>query len=287
MNTPGDPGRHTGGRIGAPDAAAGARRTGGGRVILLHLRVGVMNELQYRANFVIQLLQSLVAIGTGLVVLSLIFDRTDQLDGWTHPQLLIVMGIFTLVSGVIGFAIEPNMGRVMGDIERGTFDYVLTKPVDSQLLASCREFRIWRLTDAIVGLVVLGWGLSGLDVDLGARDVAGFVVTLVAGIVLIYCLWLVLTAGAFWVVRMDQVQELFTGLYRAGQYPVTVYPVWLKLMLTYLVPLGFAITVPSESLTGRLTVSRFAITLGFVVVAFVATRWFWRRGTRRYSGASA
>ena len=104
---------------------------------------------------------------------------------------------------------------------------------------------------------------------------------------LIYCLWLVLTAGAFWVVRMDMVQELFTGLYRAGQYPVTVYPMWLRVMLTYLVPLGFAITVPSESLTGRLTPTRLVVTIVFMVATFTATRWFWRRGTRRYSGASA
>ena len=273
--------------MSAADTPRDQRRLGGLRIAWLHLRVGVMNELQYRANFVIQLIQSLVAIGTGLVVLSLIFDRTDQLDGWTRPELLVVMGVFTLVGGLIGFAIEPNMGRVMGDIERGTFDYVLTKPVDSQLLASLREFRIWRLTDAIVGLVVLIWGLAQLDAEFGAREVAGFVITLVAGTLLIYCLWLVLTAGAFWVVRMDMVQELFTGLYRAGQYPVTVYPVWLRVMLTYLVPLGFAITVPSESLTGRLTPTRMVVTFGFLVVAFAATRWFWRRGTRRYSGASA
>ncbi len=269
------------------EARLDERRLGGLRIAWLHLRIGVMNELQYRANFVIQLLQSLVAIGTGLVVLALIFDRTDQLDGWSRPQLLVVMGVFTLVGGVIGFAIEPNMGRVMGDIERGTFDYVLTKPVDSQLLASLREFRIWRLTDAIVGLVVLVWGLAQLDAGFGVSEVAGFLTTLAAGIVLIYCLWLVLTAGAFWVVRMDMVQELFTGLYRAGQYPVTVYPIWLRLLLTYLVPLGFAITVPSESLTGRLTLTRFGVTAAFVVLAFAATRSIWRRGTRRYSGASA
>ncbi len=197
------------------------------------------------------------------------------------------MGVFTLVGGLIGFVIEPNMGRVMGDIEQGTFDYVLTKPIDSQLLASLREFRIWRLTDAVVGLVVLVWGLAQLDAEFGIPEVAGFVITLAAGTLLIYCLWLVLTASAFWVVRMDMVQELFTGLYRAGQYPVTVYPAWLRVMLTYLVPLGFAITVPSESLTGRLTLTRFLVTLVFMVLAFAATRWFWLRGTRRYSGASA
>lgn len=253
----------------------------------LHLRIGVMNELQYRANFVIQLLQSLVAVATGLIVLALIFDRTDDLAGWTRAELLIVMGVFTLVGGVIGFAIEPNMSRVMADIRLGTFDYVLTKPVDSQLLASVREFRLWRLSDAVVGAVVLVWGLVRSDAALGPAEVAAFVLTLIAGSLAVYCLWLAVTTGAFWVVRMDMIQELFEGLYRAGQYPVTVYPQWLRASLTYLVPIGFAVTVPSEMLTGRLTASRLAITVGFLVVAFTAARWLWQVGTRRYSGASA
>lgn len=262
-------------------------RLGPTRLALLHLRIGVMNELQYRANFAIQLLQSLVAVGTGLVVLALIFARTDDLDGWTRPQLLVVMGVFTLVGGVIGFVIEPNMGRVMSDVELGTFDYVLTKPVDSQLLASVREFRLWRLTDAVVGLAVMAWGLWALDGGVGPAEVVAFAVTLVAGSVLIYCLWLVLTSGAFWFTRMHMVQELFTGLYRAGQYPVTIYPAWLRASLTYLVPIGFAVTVPSEMLTGRLTLTRLLVTGGFLVAAFTVTRIVWKIGTRRYSGASA
>jgi ABC-2 type transport system permease protein len=257
------------------------------RVLWVHLRVAVMNEFQYRANFFVQLLESVVLVGTGLVALSVIFDHTTDLNGWTRPQLLVVMGVYTVVGGLIGFAIEPNMERVLGDVHTGTFDYVLTKPVDSQLFASVRQFRLWRLTDVGVGLGVIVWGLVRLDGDLSAADVAAFVVTLTAGMVLIYCLWLMVTAGAFWVVRMDMVQDLFTGMYRAGQYPVTVYPVWLKLTLTYLVPIGFAVTVPSESLTGRLTLTRLLVTAGFLVLVFAVTRVVWRAGTRRYSGASA
>ncbi|CAN5200148.1 ABC-2 family transporter protein [soil metagenome] len=252
-----------------------------------HLRIGVMNEFQYRANFVVQLLQSVVQVGTGLIVLSLIFDRTANLNGWTRPQLLVLMGIFTLVGGLIGFWIEPNMGRVMADVRLGTFDYVLTKPVDSQLLSSAREFRLWRLVDVVVGGVVMGWGITELPTGISATEVFLFLVMLVAGMVLIYCLWLIVTTGAFWFVRMEEVQELFSGLYRAGQYPVTIYPSWLRLILTYIVPIGVAVTVPSESLTGRLTPNRIAITIGFAVVALFVTRLVWRTGSRHYSGASA
>jgi len=176
---------------------------------------------------------------------------------------------------------------VLSDIHQGTFDFVLTKPADSQLLASVRQFHLWRLVDAAVGLGVIVWGLIRLEGSLAIGDAAGFALTLVAGMILIYCLWLMVTAGAFWIVRMDEVHDLFMGLYRAGQYPVTVYPIGLKLILTYLVPIGFAVTVPAESLTGRLTWERLVATALFLVVVMAITRVIWRAGTRRYSGASA
>jgi ABC-2 type transport system permease protein len=257
------------------------------RIPLLHLRIGVMNELQYRANLAVQLLQTVVQVATGLIALSLIFSKTDDLEGWTQPQLIVVLGLYSIVGGLIGFAIEPNMGRLMTDVRMGTFDYVLTKPVDAQLLASAREFRLWRLTDVVVGVGVTVWGVIQLPEGLTADRIAGFVFTITAGMILVYCIWLVVTTGAFWIVRMDMVQDLFTGMYRAGQYPVTVYPGWLRLTMTYLVPVGFAVTVPSESLTGRLTWERVVVGALFLAVALTITRVVWRFGTRRYAGASA
>lgn len=256
------------------------------RVGWLHLRISVMNELQYRANFFIQLLQSLIAVGTGLVVLALIFERTPDLNGWTRPQLLVVMGVYSIVGGVIGFALEPAMYRIMGDVREGTFDFVLARPIDSQLLASVREFRVWRLTDVLVGAVVLGWGLTGLA-GVSAGEVAGFAAMLLAGFVALYCLWLLIVTGSFWYTNIDMVQDLFTGMYRAGQYPTTVYPRWLRLVLTFLIPIGLAVTTPAQSLTGRLTWLRLLALVGFVAALAILTRTVWKLGTRRYSGASA
>ncbi len=257
------------------------------RIAWLHLRVGVMNEFQYRVNFIVQLIQSLVSLATAVIVLTLIFRQTDELGGWSRPELLTVIGVFTIVGGIVGFVIEPNMGRLISDIRLGTFDYLLTKPVDSQLLVSVREFRLWRLTDVVVGIGVAAWGVSSGGAGFGLAELGGFLVTIVAGCLALYCTWLLLTTSAFWFVRMEQLQELFTGLYRAGQYPVGIYPGWLRVSLSYLVPLGFAITVPAEALTGRLTIARLLITVGFSAAMLLVTRVIWRFGVRHYSGASA
>ena len=104
---------------------------------------------------------------------------------------------------------------------------------------------------------------------------------------MIYCFWLILTTAAFWVVRMDQIAELFDGVYQSGRWPVTIYPGWLRIGLTFLVPIAFAVTVPAEALTSRLTLETLAFAAGFAVVLVLVTRWFWRFGLRHYSGASA
>ncbi len=219
--------------------------------------------------------------------MALVFSRTDELRGWTRPELLVVLGVFTLMGGIIRTFIQPNMQRLIEDVRDGKLDFLLTKPEDAQLLVSVREVRIWQLVDVLTGAVVLAVGLVQLERVTGVGDAAAFVGLLLLGVVMIYCFWLMLTTGAFWFVRMDQVQELFDGVYRAGQYPVAIYPGWLRISLTFLVPLAFAITVPSEAMTSRLHGSTVALAFAVAAGLVVASRLLWRAGMRRYSGASA
>ena len=257
------------------------------RLFGLFFRIGALNELQYRANLAVQLFQSGLALATGLAVLGLVFGQTDNLGGWSRPELLAVMGVHILMGGIINTAIQPNMERLMTDIREGTLDFVLTKPEDAQVLISVREFRIWQAVDVAVGGVVLAVALAQVQSGIGLGAALIFGATLILGAAMIYCFWLLVTTGAFWVVRMDELHELFEGLYQSGRWPVTIYPGWLRISLTFLVPIGFAVTVPAEALTGRLTVETLALAAGFAVAVFLVTRWFWRFGLRRYSGASA
>jgi ABC-2 type transport system permease protein len=250
-------------------------------------RIGAMNELQYRANFAIQVVQSVISLGTGLAVLALIFSQTTSLGGWSQPELLAVMGVYVLMNGVVQTAIQPNMEKLMEDVRQGTLDFVLTKPEDAQVLASVREVRIWHAVDILVGVVVLGVAVAQLQTGIGLSAALAFAVALVLGGLMIYCFWLILTISAFWIVRVDEIVELFSGVYQSGRFPVTIYPDWLRAGLTFLVPIAFAVTVPAEGLTGRLTPTTLAAAAGFALVLLVFTRWLWRTGLKRYSGASA
>ncbi len=264
-----------------------ATRPGPARLALVHWRVNALNELQYRANLAVQLAQSVISLGTGLVVLSLVFGRTDSLRGWTRPELLVVLGIFTTMGGLIRGFVQPNMDLLLEEVQRGTLDHALMRPADAQLLVSVRRIALWQLVDVVLGLAVLAVALVQLGGVLGVGDALAFAGMLTLGTLLVYSFWVILTSGAFWFVRMGEIHELFDGVFRAGSYPVTVYPRWLRWSLTFLVPVGFAVTVPAEALTGRLTWSTAGLAVAVTAGALALSRAVWRAGLRRYGSASS
>lgn len=251
------------------------------------VRVAAMNELQYRVNFWLSLLQSAIALGIGLIVLALVFRYVDRLAGWSRPELYVVLGMFTALGGVSRMAIKPNMVQLFDDVRDGALDYVLTKPVDAQLLVSTRRLQLWQGVDILVGAAVVGWGLVGLDRPVGIAAAGGFLLAFLLGTVLVYSLLLALSTSTFWFIRVEAMLEVFDAVFQAGRYPVGIYPGWLRIVLSAVVPIGFAVTVPSEALTARLTGGTL-VALGGLAVAWLGlARWCWRRGVRRYSGASA
>ena len=98
---------------------------------------------------------------------------------------------------------------------------------------------------------------------------------------------LVLATLSFWFVRVDNILAVFWAFMDAGRFPVDIYPGWLRVTLSTVVPIGIAVTVPAEAVANRLELLGLLAMLGGTVVAWLFAGWFWRVGLRNYTGASA
>lgn len=257
------------------------------RVLWTFFRLGALNEMAYRVNFFTQIFQALVSLGLALGGLAVVFNQTDTLAGWRPAELVALVGIYLLVGGLINLMIQPSMQRFMEDIRMGTLDFMILKPEDAQFLISVRQIEIWKVVDVLMGLAVLVVALFQLDARFGVVQAASFGVALLAGATIVYSFWMMLATCAFWFVKTENILVIFQSMYQAGRWPVTIYPVWLQTILTFLVPVAFAVTVPAQALTGRLTWQTLALAVAVAMALFLAARWFWRFGIRFYSGASA
>ncbi len=257
------------------------------RLVWLFVRLGILHELAYRGNLVVQLLYSGIGLGGSLAFLAAVFAQTETLAGWTPAELLALLGVFSLLTGLLGTFVQPSLQRFMEEVRLGTFDFTLTKPADAQVLTSTKQVEVWKLVDVGIGLGLLVVALVWLGRRVGPASAAAFLIALGAGGATVYSCFLALATLAFWFIRIDNVLIVFLTFWEAGRWPVQIYPPWLRGMLTFLVPVAFATTVPAEALAGRFTPKTL---LGAIVVACALmgiSRWFWHRGIGHYSGASA
>lgn len=257
------------------------------RLFFVFFRIGLMNELQYRANFFIQLLKTAFNLTWSLAAVAVVFSHTSDLNGWQPAELVALLGVFVLMSGLIGVVIQPSMERLIEDVREGTLDFTLTKPEEAQILVSIGQVRVWRLVDVVVGPIVIGAALYHMGRGIGLEIALQFGVTLLAGSVIMYSFWLMLSTIAFWFIRIENILIVFHSMFEAARWPITIYPGWLRTALTFLVPVAFAVTVPSEAIVGRLSEGFLYGAVALAAVMLVGSRWFWRLGVKQYSGASA
>jgi ABC-2 type transport system permease protein len=250
-------------------------------------KINVQQELAYRADTVVNILLSLMWLGWELLSLNIIFSNTTNLGGWGPGELVALLGVFRLVNMLMAAIIWPNTERFNTGVRDGSLDYVLLQPVNSLFLISFSRIVLWRIWDLALGisLIVAGISMSG-----GSTSVVNtllFVLLMLSGSAIIYSLWIVMIAFTFWFTKFDNNVTILQALLEAGRYPATVYPAWLRLIVTFVIPIAVATTVPLQALRGDLTPWQIAVFLGVSATSvFVASR-VWRAGLKKYSGASS
>lgn len=258
-----------------------------GRVFAAQTAAQATNELQYRANLVIQIAQSVLSMGGAIIAVLLVLRQTGELNGWGRDDLLTLVAVFVLVGGFVSMYVRPNLMLLVQDVRTGMLDYVLMRPVNTGLYVTTRAVRLWSVVDCFAGAALLGIAVFRQRDRTGLLDLGMFALALALGVCIIYCFLLVLMLTSVWLVRTEEIAELFGSLFEAGRWPLSVYPGWLRLGLTFVVPIGFAVTAPAQALLSRLSTGSLLIEAVIATGMLMFTRWFLGVALRRYSGASA
>ncbi len=251
------------------------------------IKVNVQQDLAYRVDAAVNILVNLVWLGYELLGLSILFSNTDTLGGWGWGELVALLGVFRIVHMFMFAIVWPNTEKFNTGIRDGSLDYTFLQPVNSLFLITFTRIIVWRAWELALAIVLIVVGLSRSGLAVSPAGVAGFLVLVVAGGAVIYSLWIVMIAFTFWFTKFDNNVTILDALLSAGRYPATVYPPWLRLIITFVVPIAVATTVPMQSLRGDLGLWQVLGFLGVGAVSVLVASRVWQAGVKRYSGASS
>ncbi len=256
-------------------------------LLAFQLRLSLALSLQYRWNFLVDGFVSVLWTTLGLVPLYVALHDRPPVAGWTFDRAMVVVGFFTLLRGVLDGAINPSLSVVVDQIRQGTLDFVLLKPADAQFLVSTTRFEPWKGIDVLAALGILGWAFHHLGRAPGAGDLALAVGLLVCALTVLYSLWILVIAAAFWVVRLDNLAFFFSSVLDFARWPVGMYTRALQVVFTFVLPLALMTTYPAEALLGSLEPHTLAASVVGSLVFAALARGVWTRAIGRYTSASS
>lgn len=253
------------------------------RIFFTH---SLIQDLEYRLNWWMNAFNTLLALGSSALVLTVVFTQRDEIGGWTFDQALTLLGVYLLIEGITVVFLVPNLNRVPQYVRKGELDFLLLKPIAARFIVSTRYASVWWVPQLGFALAVIGVGMARQG-TLTLGHLALFGAMLLAAIAILYAVWFALTTTAFWFVKVDNVSELFSAFFAAGRFPVSAYPGWVRVLLTFVVPVAFLTTVPAEAAAGTLTWG-WALGALFVAALLLAlSQALWRHALASYTSASS
>lgn len=257
------------------------------RIIRAALRASFSRMVEYRGDLFGVFFAQLGFIASNLIALFVVLEQTDSLGEWNGKELALfyLFGMFVLA--LIHGAIAPNIRMLPDLIRTGNLDLLITKPANSLLLITFKEFSTRGLLEILVSFVfvVLGIWYAGIALTIPAVLLA--TAFLIIAIIAVWAFSLFLMTWSFWFLGIENASILTSSALGLGRIPVSFYGRAASILLRTFIPAALIGNIPVQILLGKVSSGSLIIAaiIG-VIYTFVAIR-FYAFAIKRYSSASS
>jgi ABC-2 type transport system permease protein len=259
------------------------------RMYALLIRASVRSRMQYKFNFWFSTLLAFIVNTMEFLLISIILWKFGDLKGWSLYEIGYLYATI-LLSKAIYRTLASDVHHLEKYLVSGDLDQLLIRPIPLLLALMTQNFRIMMaeyMQGAIILTVCLHAMLQAGQIDLWAIPQTVYVIFI--GAIILFSIGLGTATFGFWITRVSDLQNVTEDAARtAVQYPMDLYPIWLRGILLTLIPVGMANYLPA------LYVLRHefglwllpAISL-FAILFLLAMMQFWKLGMTKYQSTGS
>ncbi len=243
--------------------------------------------MEYRVNFIIGAASTVAGQGAGLLMVWVVMSQIPDLNGWTLPEILLIYGLLVL-SKSLNHMFADNLWTIGRQyIRTGNFDRFLVRPIDPLFHLLADRFCHDGVGNFLVGAALVIISTRELGIVWTPFSLLYLIVAVISGGAIFFALNLATCVSAFWIVESVPVTRAVFENHLFAQYPLTIYPRAIGVLLTWIIPYGLASFYPASYLIGRdVGVLAWLPPIVAAILVFAAYR-FWVFGLRHYSGTGS
>jgi ABC-2 type transport system permease protein len=216
--------------------------------------------------------------------MSILFQNVKAINGWTYHEMLVLAGFLAVSFGSTALLWDGiwETGKMIID---GDMDYRLTRPAPVLVQVGSKHVGMQVFGEVTLGLTMLAIGWVGAGVSAALIPIG--LMLLVSASVIQAALLTIANAANFWMKgRTPVLAFMLTELQNETmRFPLSIFPVAVRIIFTFGLPLAFASFIPAQILTGK-TDPAWLIAPPVAAIATAAiAAWIYRLGLKAYDSA--
>lgn len=245
--------------------------------------LSAMKNLAYPLDFALKVVGVGVWVAFIVVFARIIYGRFDSVAGFNYEEILIITGSIMLVDGLAWVIFWGGLNELRRGVEKGTFDFVVIKPIDAQFLQTVSRVDLEDVSKLAVGLFLIISNLLKINFDFSAANVLMYVIMLINGLIIFYSFVVVSSTLCFWFVKSEGQWHIMNTFMILGRYPTDIYQGAAKFIFTFVFPIAFLATVPTKVLARPIDWILVLTSSLVAIMFFVLSRKLWVIGIKKYS----
>lgn len=248
----------------------------------------IIAQMEYKANFIISILTEVGFVFAKSLYIIVLFSAGLSINGLTPEQMLMFIGSYTLVTGVMDAVCYPNIAAIPDYVRTASLDVMITKPINSMFMAAFRKFNLGLGIPNIIGgmiMVLVSWRLSGLPVSISG--VLGFCFWVVWGCILTFPILMIPVTCSFWMIKSDALMDVIWAMWDFNNMPMTIYNRIIRAVGIFVIPIFMITNIAPMYVFGILPKSYMIYAIVAVPVFVAISIIFWNFAVKHYSSASS
>src|SRR5436190_1686197 len=196
-------------------------------------RNSLVREMQFKTNFILWIFVELLWFALQLTFIAVLYSQTDHIGDWTKWQVVLLMGTSQLIQQLFSSIFLSNLTQLSETIRTGKLDFMLLLPVNTRFLISFRQVDLGGFVNAASAIAVMTYAARQLHLSPGASQIIGFILLVIASLIIHYSLMLALSATSFWTVRAQGIVWGYYNLFNIARLPDAAFRGLCKAFFTY------------------------------------------------------
>ncbi|HUT04232.1 MAG TPA: ABC-2 family transporter protein [bacterium] len=240
-------------------------------------------SMAYRFDFFISTVSTIAFGVMNISLLYAICSRIPTLLGWSFYELLLIYGLGELNFGVFAMFFTFLYRVPSHYIVEGKLDQKLTRPVPIYLQLAAEGFNFKDIIIVAKGLGIVIYASAQLSLDISLSRQLMIALLCMSAVAIYASVFTIFASFSFWVMDRTGFFNPLFPISDFSRFPLTIYPLGIRLFLTWLIPFAFVAFYPATVLLDRgefLTMASIAPLVALVFV-LIASR-VWKAGLARY-----